>query len=252
MNRLKKEIKLDIIHQIKNGISINNISRKMCLSKSTIYYYYKKIKGRKYKKLNISPKYSRKEGEIVGIFAGDGSQYFEPKRYKYEVNIHFGYKNKKYALYVKKLYSGYFGKKFELYNEKNKNLRLRTSSKEIYNYFHYYLDFIPQTKHSTVKLKTFKLSKNFNLGFLKGFVDTDGCVYFKNNKKKVSVCFYTTSKQLSFQLMRILYSLELQYSYYITRRENWKPLHNIKLLQQSVETFLNMVKPFKANRIKGQ
>lgn len=41
-------------------------------------------------KLCIQPRFSEKEGEIAGIFAGDGSQYFEPKAYYYEVNVHFG------------------------------------------------------------------------------------------------------------------------------------------------------------------
>jgi hypothetical protein len=252
MNRLNKEIKKELITQIKKGISINNISRELSIAKSTIYYHYKKIKGRRYKRLNIVPNYSKIEGEIVGIFAGDGSQYFEPNRYKYEVNVHFGYKNKKYALYVKKLYEGYFGKNFELKNEKNKKLRLKTSSKEIYNYFHHYLDFIPQTKHSTIKLKKFKLSKWFKTGFLKGFVDTDGSVYFKNNKNKIGVSFYTTSRYLAYQLESILNEFGFKYGHYVIKRENWKPLHNIQLLQQSVETFLNIVKPFKTNRIKGQ
>ena len=81
MSRLKKEMKQELINQIKKNNSINKISKELFLAKSTIYYYYRKIKGRKYKKLGIVTKYSKKEGEIVGIFAGDGSQYFEPKKY---------------------------------------------------------------------------------------------------------------------------------------------------------------------------
>jgi len=252
MNRLKDEIKQELIRQIKKGISINKISKELILAKSTIYYYYKKSKGRKYKKLNLIPKYSKQEGEIVGIFAGDGSQYFEPKKYHYEVNVHFGYKNKKYALYVRQLYENYFGKKFELKNYKNKKLRLKTSSKEIFNYFHHYLNFIPQIKHSIVKLKTCGYPKQFKIGFLKGFVDTDGYIGFKKKENRVRICFYTTSKELAYQLKSILDEFGFKYSYYVQKRENWKPLHNIQLLQQSVEKFLNKVKPFKANRIKGQ
>ena len=49
MSMLKLEIRGAIIKQINEGNSINKISKSLGLRKSTIYHYYKKIKGRKYK-----------------------------------------------------------------------------------------------------------------------------------------------------------------------------------------------------------
>ena len=135
MARLNHVVKNELIQEIKRGVSINKISSSLRLAKSTIYHHYKKIKGRRNKVLFFKPKATEIEGEIVGIFAGDGSQYFEPKRVKYEVSVHFGYKNKNYALYVRKLFESYFDKKFQFRREKYNKIILKTSSKDIYFYF---------------------------------------------------------------------------------------------------------------------
>ena len=50
---LKQEIREAIINQITEGNSINKISKSLGLRKSTIYHYYKKLKGRKFKLVNI-------------------------------------------------------------------------------------------------------------------------------------------------------------------------------------------------------
>jgi len=118
MPRLGPDVKEKLIFLIENDISINQISKKLNLGKSTIYYYYKKIKGRKYKIPEFTPGFTEKEGEIVGIFAGDGSQYFHSKSYHYEVNIHFGKKSYNYLLYVKKLFDNYFNKQVYIHKEK--------------------------------------------------------------------------------------------------------------------------------------
>ena len=153
MALIKSEIKKEMIGQISKGVSINIISKSLNLGKSTIYHYYKKIKGKKYKEPEFKVSFSEKEGEITGIFAGDGSQYFEPKRYHYEVNIHFGAKNLEYLFYVKELYEKFFNKKFRIEKSNPTTLRLRTYSKKSYYYFTNYLDYDPRIKHSTVRLK---------------------------------------------------------------------------------------------------
>ena len=112
--RLKPEIKNKIIKAISSGKSINWISQEYGLAKSTIYHYFKKIKGRRYPKLNLSPSYSEVEGEIIGIFTGDGGLYFWKKNYSYDVSIYFGLKNIGYAKYVQNIFEQYFKKKFKI------------------------------------------------------------------------------------------------------------------------------------------
>jgi hypothetical protein len=246
--RLSKETKNELVIKILEGVSIKKISKQMNLNTATIYYYYEKIKGRKYKKLELKPGFTKEEGEIVGIFAGDGSQWFGKKDYSYEVRVHFGYKNKDYALYVKELYEKYFGKIFELWNDGTKTWRLRTTSKDIYYFFHIYMDFVPQIKHCTVKLRTLYYPEKFKIGFLKGLIDTDGHIgLHKHNQKVVNFC--TTSKELAIQITQILRELNILYSHYVQTRRNHKPVHYVKLYQRSVAKFINQIRPFKMKRL---
>ena len=151
---------------MKEGVSLNSLSKQFGLYKSTLYYYYKKLNGKKFKEPQFTPSSSEVEGEIVGIFAGDGSQFYESKKCHYEVNVHFGGHNYNYALEVKKLFEGFFNKEFRLSPETLGRYRLRTLSKKIYHYFHHYMEFQSQVKHSTVHLKNLNFPLHFKIGFL--------------------------------------------------------------------------------------
>ena len=193
-------------------------------------------------KLNIKPAFTRKEGEIAGIFAGDGSLYFEPKSYHYTVNIHFGKRNKEYALYVKNLYETFFNKKFRLEKSNPTTIRITTYSKEIYNFFKNYLDYNPKIKHSTVKLKTNKFPLNFKIGFLKGLVDTDGCIWVSKEEKRCKITFCTTSEQLAYQVKDILSELNIKagLSIQVRKYRNEKPVYYTNIWKCSVDRFINI------------
>lgn len=251
MKRLPNFKKQKIVELIKKGISINKISKQISIAKSTIYYYYKKIKGRKKQPLNLNPSYTKREGEIIGIFIGDGSECYEKKAGHYFVNVHFGLQNKRYLFYVKNLFESYFKKKFRIVQDKNRSIRITTYSKEICDYFKNYLDYDPRIKHSTVKLKTLNLPMEFKIGLIKGLVDTDGHVYFNEKEKKARVSFHTTSKVLALQVGYILDQLGIKYSCNVQKRYNWKPIYNVQLWKRSIENFLNEVKPYKTNKIRG-
>ncbi|HLG23891.1 MAG TPA: LAGLIDADG family homing endonuclease [Candidatus Nanoarchaeia archaeon] len=199
-------------------------------------------------KLNITPKFSKKEGEIAGIFAGDGSQYYEPKAGHYENNVHFGGHNYNYAVYVKSLFEGFFKKKFMFREETLGRYRLRTHSKEIYYFFKNYLDYKPQIKHCTVRLKSMNFPREFKIGFLKGFLDTDGNIYRLKQTKKCRIAFYTTSEKLSKQLCKILDELEIKNGVYVNKRKgrNEKPVYNVYVFSEYTDRFINLVKPLKA------
>ncbi len=175
MPRLSSETKREVIKQLKEGVSLNKISNQFGIYKSTLYYYYKKLNGKKFKEPQFTPTSSEIEGEIVGIFAGDGSQFYEPKNCGYEVNVHFGNHRSDYAKYVEQLFESYFNHNFWLLFDKN-SIRLRTKSKKIFHYFKNYLTYDAPMKHFTVKLNTLNLPNDFKIGFLRGLVDTDGSV----------------------------------------------------------------------------
>ena len=199
-------------------------------------------------KLNVKPAFSEIEGEIVGIFAGDGSQHFEPKAYHYEVNVHFGKQNIEYALYVKNLFETFFNKKFRLEKQTLNCLRLRTYSKEIYHFFENYLEYIPQVKHSTVKLKSNTFSTEFKIGFLRGMLDTDGCIRHLPNEKRTRIFFCTTSEELSAQIKNILNEFKINNGRYVSVRKyrNEKPVYYVNVWKDSADKFINLIKPLKA------
>lgn len=204
-------------------------------------------------KLDIKPRFSEKEGEIAGIFAGDGSQYYEPKAGHYENNIHFGGHSYHYALYVKSLFEEFFKKKFMFRKETFGRYRLRTHSKEIYHFFKNYLEYTPQIKHSTVKLKSLDFPKEFKIGFLRGLIDTDGTMYCSKQTKRVKLSFYTTSEELSKQICAILNELEVNNGFCVNKRKgrNEKPVYNVYILSKHNDRFINLIKPLKAERLDG-
>lgn len=250
MARLKESVKKKLISDIKSGDSINSISKSLNLAKSTIYYHYKKIRGKKYIDPVFDIGYTEREGEIVGIFAGDGSQYFEPKGFSYNTNVHFGKKNIDYARYVKTLFESYFNKKFRLY-EGDRSLILTTQSKKIFNYFKNYLNYNSKSKHDSVELTSLNLPNKFLLGFLRGLIDTDGSVLSSTKHKTIRVNFYTTSKNLSNQIKSLFDNLSFEYGFYIDKRpsKNYKDLYMLRLRVNSAIKFLKIVKPFKARKM---
>ena len=248
---LKAEVKEEIMKELRKGTSINKISKLLSLGKSTIYYYYKKINGKKYVPPYVQPNFSEKEGEIVGIFAGDGSQYFA-KGGHYQVNVHFGGHRKEYALYVQKLFSDYFCKKFQLSNLNDGKLRLRTNSKDIFHYFKNYIEYNSKEKHCTVNLKTLNIPMKFKVGFIKGLVDTDGSVLYDKHDDAVRIFYYTTSEKLAEQISSILRELSIKNTCICrTDKKGRKPLYVVRVLEKEVYKFLNIVKPFKQKLLKG-
>ncbi len=243
------QLRREICDRIRKGVSINKISKELNLGKSTIYYYYKKIKGKKFVEPKFKLKNSRLEGEINGIFAGDGSQYYDAKRGSYEVNVHFGVKNYWYAIYVKNLFGNFFNKEFRLNWDSETQIRIRTRSKKIFGYFQNYLSYDRQIKHCTVKLRN-NCSFAFKIGFLKGMFDTDGCLKHVPKEKRTRIFYSTTSKVLASQISSILYRLNIQNSIYVRDRKpiNEKTIYIVNIPKPATHKFINVVKPMKALR----
>lgn len=242
---LNSDLKSEMINRIKSGNSINEISRSLGLGKSTIYYYYKKIKGKKFVEPKFKLSNSRLEGEINGIFAGDGSQYYDKKRGHYEVNVHFGAKNYWYAEYVKKLFDDFFHKKFRLNWDSETQIRIRTQSRKIFEYFQNYMSYDPHIKHCTVKLQS-HCSPAFKIGFLRGLFDTDGCISY--GKYQARIFYTTTSKVMAHQVSSILISLGIVNSIYVRHPKNEKIVYIVNILAKGKNRFIKTVKPMKALR----
>ncbi|MAG91880.1 hypothetical protein CMO83_04350 [Candidatus Woesearchaeota archaeon] len=242
------QIKKDNINELLHwGYSKHEISRILNIPRSTVirHSFIKGKYNRPIKKFTTS--YTQVDGEVVGIFAGDGSQYYEPKGGSYEVTIHIGRKNEEYLEYVKGLFENHFNKGFWVSKDKA-CFKLRTKSKAMFEYFSNYLDYNSKIKHSTVKLKSLNLPRDFKIGFLKGFLDTDGTIIHIEKEKRTRASYCTTSEQLSKQVHIVLNQFEIRNSIYVCNRNrgNEKTVYYVEILKSSVDNFISLTKPLKA------
>jgi len=254
------KIKEEMIKGINSGTSINKISKGLNLGKSTIYYHYKKIKGKRYKEPQFISNLSKEEGEILGIIIGDGSLFYRKNNWNYCIKIRFGKINKEYSIYVKKILERFFKKKFYLYEDCKDKLSLITTDKKIYNHLMNFIDFNKGRKYSTVKVKNLKkLPNSFKKGLIKGLIDTDGSVC-QGKDGRIRIGFYTTSKKLSKQFVELLKQFNFKYGYYITKpkshymqRKEYKSniLYSTYIWKESIVHFIKLIKPYKSNKIKG-
>src|SRR3989344_6358277 len=226
---------------IKNGKSLNYISKELDVGKTTVYYYFREIKGKTFKSTVIKFDSDKELGEVVGIFTGDGSQSFDPMGYHYQNKVHFGLHNKDYVFYVKNLYEKCFGKKFFVSKDGPTKLVVITNSKDIFNFFHKYVKFDSKDKSNTASLKIkYRKNKNFMLGFLKGFMDTDGSLYI--DKRGMRLAYYTSSHDLAMQIKRSLQTFGIKSSLTISKKNN----RQIYVLKKHNEELLTLIKPFRA------
>lgn len=251
MARLNKDVKEEIITRIKQGISLNKISKSSGIRKSTLYYYYKKIKGKRYQPPKFKINYTEKEGEILGTFIGDGSQHYAKNNYHYQTTIHFG-NCPDYAFHVQRLFEDYFNKKWSLYKDIRNNgriqYRLRVLDKIIFDYFANYISYNKHHKHDTVSLITTKLPIAFKLGLLRGLVDTDGTIC-KCKDGRIRIQFYTTSKKLAEQTKEILEFLNMNCFLSKVIRPEFKPIFLVSIYKKDVAKFIKQIQPFKARNL---
>ncbi len=250
MPRLSRNQKGLILLFLKMGYSLKRISSFLGFGKTTIYYYYRKIKSRKYKEPIYKINYSRREGEIVGIFTGDGSQYYYKKYGHYHTNVHFG-DVLNYVEHVKSLYENYFNKKWRIWRQVTKEgfiaYRLRVIDKKIYFHFFNYIVYDPRSKSDTVRLRTLKLPRSFKIGFIKGLIDTDGWVA----KNGAEIGFCTTSEKLAKQVENLFNDLNIDVKLSQNKRPPYKDIFRIRVYKRSIDRFLNLVKPYKALKLRA-
>lgn len=247
MRRLTSEEKNKIKLLVKEGVSLNKISKVMHLSKTTVYYHFRRLKGMTIKRPRIHFDSKRELGEVIGLFAGDGSLHFEPKNYGYLIRVHFGIDNVGYLNHVKSLYEKNFGKIFNAKSDGKGNLIIETKSKDIFLFFHDFLNFKNQEKALTVSLKNkYENHNEFLIGFLKGLLDTDGTIC-STADKQLRIVFYTSSKKLSEQISKYLRSFNISHDISEDRRgENIS--YHIYILKKSIDGIINLLRPFWAGR----
>lgn len=245
---MRKKVTLNVLEMIQEGQSLNKISKETGLNKSTVYYHYKKIKGKKIKEIAFSFKNQDELGEFLGVFSGDGNLTIN-KRGSYDLRISIGAYESGYADYLYQKMGKWFGKFPQKITQDYKGnpsvIILRYRSKKIYNLLQENLTWEGKKTYS-IQLKQLDLyNTKFNRGFLRGLIDTDGSYY----RKRKRLTFSSTSYLLARQAYLIITSnIGIRPAFYTYKKEGRATLYTIELYKAKAEKVIKCVKPMNPSK----
>jgi intein/homing endonuclease len=241
MHRLSPEVVDKINDMVTQSVSLNKISESLSLSKSTVYYWYRKFKGRTFTKLVINSVNQEIIGEFIGAFAGDGN-YTLDNDYKHQISISLNSKDLQYIAHLKNLLGVVCSKTPHVYTYDRDHVTvLRIVSKDLAIFIKSYLIWT-KTKTATVELKFAckELGNSFVVGFLRGLMDTDGYINHKNEY----VTFSTISPGLARNIETALSILGINFREYLNNdsRGHSKTVFRIRVTKD-FKRFICLVQP---------
>ncbi len=241
MQRLSPEIIGRINTMVAKNLSLNKISEVLGLSKSTVYYWYRKVKGKTFTKLVINSANQEIVGEFIGAFAGDGN-YTVDRDYKHQISISLNSRDLYYITHLRNLIGIVCGRMPHVYTYDREHVTiLRVVSKDLALFVKLYLTWA-NTKTATVELRDRgkELDKRFIVGFLRGLMDTDG--YINHGAKYAT--FSTISPRLARNIETSLTFLDINFKEYLNedRRKNYKPVFRIRVTKD-FKKFISVVQP---------
>lgn len=191
--------------------------------------------------------FDEKLAEICGIHAGDGWLSSRDNEIGYATSIH----EKQYFDYVYRLYSKMFNFKKCMILKTYNIVKFRITSKIIQKIL-MDIGFPRGPKIDKLRCPNFVFSnKRFIEKFLRGVVDTDGCVHWRRsvNNHYLSISWTTSCKKFAYQIKKMLILLGFNPNIYsFERRDNRKTAWRVQL--QSKKDVINFIKNigFKNNR----
>lgn len=205
------ENEIEIIRNMaKDGYSLNEISKKLKKSKTTIYYWFVKFVGKKLKPIHIDRADDFLIGQFIGAFAGDGNFFFGKKYYHYRISFSISLKERVYAFELGEIITKIFGKKPYFFETKDVILVI-VYGKDIFEFINNYLKWGGKKTYSVeLKQDISKYSNKFLRGFVRGFFDTDGFITINN---KTFLGLGSVSKKIMLQVSNILNLLGVKHSF---------------------------------------
>jgi len=226
---------------VNQNLSLNTISKSLSISKSTVYYWYRKFGGRTVPKVIINSGDQEIVGEFIGAFAGDGN-YTLDRDYKHQISISLNSKDLHYITHLKNLIGVVCSKTPHSYTYDRDHVTiLRIVSKDLAIFIKSYLMWA-KTKTATVELRLEckELGNSFVVGFLRGLMDTDGYI----NHKDKYVTFSTISPGLARNIETSLSILGINFKEYINNDPSghFKPVFRIRVTKD-FKKFIGLVQP---------
>lgn len=187
--------------------------------------------------------------EIVGIMMGDGGLYLDRLK-KYQTSVSFHKEEKQYLYYVKELLENNFKYKFCITELESEYLLRNTSVFVGKTLISYGLSSGNKVKNNVI-IPTWVLTKNkFITSFVRGFFDTDGCVYrkyanylqiqIKLGSKITLESIRNAIIKLGFNptvIQRDEYNNKISWKFYLSR-------------QNEIKLFFNKIKPANIKHVK--
>lgn len=243
MRRLSTAQRSEIRNLAKSNFSLNKISKKLLLSKSTIYYWYRKDWSIKYPKIKINSVNQENMGEFLGLFAGDGN-YTKDKSYRHQIRIFLNAKDKFYISQAIELIYRLCNKMPWAYTIESDNVTiLRILSKDLINFIKIYLEW-DKNKTKTIRLANRSFTRTFKTGFLRGLIDSDGYIDQQNG-----IAVYSTiSRKLANNIEILLSEFKISYKRYLyeDKRGNRSPIIRIRI-SKDFKKFIKIVRPKRIN-----
>jgi hypothetical protein len=242
--RLSEEQITQINSLVKDGKSLKCITRLLAKPKTTVYYHFRKIKGRTVHP--IVPRAVNDEliSEFIGLFAGDGCVY-KSKGYNYRTYLYFNITERPFVEdLITNVLIKIFGKRPMIFIRENR-LILCYGSRNIHEFVDKYLAWDRKSRKThSVRLKDAGRSRRFKIGFIRGSLDSDG--HF--SKKQIS--FASVSRGLIKNIEEFLKDLNFgnSLSVYKEKRLNRKDLYQIRILRKDHKKFIKTIRP--RNRVK--
>ena len=238
LSTLQLKMVKEMINQNK---SLNVISNKLGLGKTTIYYYMRKIKGRKYIPIKLNLRSKECIGEIIGIFSGDGHYVNDKKRWDRRIRIYFNINEPKLVEYYKNSIKILINKNPTVLIGNSVKI-LQITSKSFCDFILSYVTF-GSRKVLTIQLQNKNLLKNkpFVKGFLRGLTDSDG--YVRKGRKEIY--YGSISKNLFNDFLEGLNLFGFKYKTYVQKRAGCSDFYKVRLSKEEVDKFNSMIKPLK-------
>ncbi len=212
MTLLHPQIREKVLQLLFEGKSLNCIKKETGVKKTTIYYYMRKIYGRKIPVVTMDTTNILRNAEILGFFAGDGNFYYDLKEGSYKTILSFNAYTEKHLheYYTHSLYL-LTNKKAYCYLVKNNELRTQLKAKEFYVFIKNHLTWdenLTKTKSVQIRDKELLKDKEFCQGFLRGLIGSDG--YISKDHKEVT--FGSTCLALTKDFISCLDTLSIAHS----------------------------------------
>ncbi len=149
-------------------------------------------------KINIKNLSEIEKGYLCGFYVGDGNIFIYPKQWIYRVRFHT-FVNETQIQQKLILILGKICNNTKSYKAKNNTIVIETHAKDLIKFFD---DIVTKSGIKT----TNKTSRNFNLGFIEGMVDSDG--YVQRNYAEIT----TMNPKLKNNLVSLLKMLKIEHN----------------------------------------